>query len=29
MTKTLVTIEIENEERPALIAEFIAMVIVK
>ena len=29
MTKTLVTIEIENEERPALIAEFIAMLIVK
>jgi len=29
LTKTFVTIEIENEEKPALIAEFLAMIIVK
>lgn len=29
LTKTLLTIEIENEQKPALVAEFIALVVVK
>lgn len=29
MTKTTVTIEIENQDKPAMIAEFIAMLIIK
>jgi len=29
LTKTLVTIEIENQEKPALVAEFILMLVVK
>jgi acyl dehydratase len=29
LTKTLVTIEIENEQKPALISEYLAMMIVK